>query len=311
MLERPEPTWVRDAAALEECAKCCANAPWIAVDTESNSMHVFKERVCLIQINADGELFLIDPIALGTAEPTTLAPLKPVLEDPDKRCWLHGGEYDVACFKRDYDIAIQGIWDSQQAAICLGHPRTGYGSLVMEYLEVELPKGHSQYNWGTRPIDSEAIDYALDDVWYLPLLCEMMQEKIAESNLVEECSLFNQGVEDTRSHHGGTDADYLRIKGAKRLSAAKRVVLKGLYEWRNEQAEIKDVPPGKILNNDLIMQLATVGPTNFGSLKRIRMRAWQLKDYGQELLEVIKVAKRVDPSTLPPFQSASSPLKKN
>ena len=129
---------------LHLVAEALAAAPWVAVDSESNSMFVYREQVCLIQINAGGAFFVIDPLALGVVAgqtpSTVLEPLRAELERTDRILYLHGGEYDAACMRRDFDIAMGGVWDTQQAASLLGWPKTGYGSLVEAMTGVVLGK---------------------------------------------------------------------------------------------------------------------------------------------------------------------------
>jgi len=107
--------WITRSDELPALAEALAASPWIALDTESNSRFVYRERVCLTQFNLDGDLILLDNLCFDTG-PEALAPLRPALEDPAKPVYLHGGEYDVACLKRDYAITLGGVFDTQQAA---------------------------------------------------------------------------------------------------------------------------------------------------------------------------------------------------
>ncbi|MCA9700131.1 MAG: hypothetical protein KC431_21585, partial [Myxococcales bacterium] len=108
MDNQPPPfTWVRDRATLLALVEALAAAPWLALDSESNSMFVYRERVCLLQLNVGGALWLVDPIALAPGDDPrerarALEPLAAPLADPRLRIWIHGGEYDVACLKRDF-----------------------------------------------------------------------------------------------------------------------------------------------------------------------------------------------------------------
>ena len=56
--------------------RALADVPAFGVDSESNSLHVYREQVCYIQVAADGQVFLIDTLAV-----TDLAPLAPFFED--------------------------------------------------------------------------------------------------------------------------------------------------------------------------------------------------------------------------------------
>ncbi len=296
--------WIRDQAGLEELAKECIGAEWITIDTESNSMFAFRERVCLIQVNVAGQIYIIDTFALP-GESSDLDALRPALEDPDIPLYLHGAEYDVCCFKREYKISLAGVWDSQQAASFLGYSRTGYGAMVQEICEVELAKSHSQYNWGTRPLDDDALQYAIDDVVYLPQVVSALIEKITEAGLEDELLIANTAVMDATAHYAIDNPQAIyKVKGFHRLAPAKHPVCFALYNWRLSLAEEQDLPPGRILSNDVLIALSQKSPTNFGSLKRIRLKSWLLKDHGMEIMDIIKDAMR-NPPELPERENKS------
>ena len=289
-------TWIDQLSGLEQVAEACQSAAWIALDLEANSMFCYKERICLMQLNIDGQKFMVDTLALPGAA-SDLDALRPFLEDPTLPCFLHGGEYDISCMKRDYNIAMQGVWDSQQAASFLGFKQTGYGALVLHFCEVELDKSYSQYNWGTRPLDQEALDYAINDVIYLPRIIEALQEAVSEQDLAEEVAIANQAVMDAAPHNTDFDpASVFRVKGFKRLHESKQPVLFALFLWREKLAEEHDLPAGRIVNAETLIQLAQKTPTNFGSLKRIRMKSWILRDHGNDIMDCIKQAMRHPPA---------------
>ncbi len=203
--------WIDTPAGLAEVAAACASAPWIALDTESNSMHAYTERCCLVQINAGGRMFVLDPIALGAP---ALAALKAPLEDPAITVWLHGGEYDAAVMRRDFAIQMRGVFDSQQAASMLGWEKTGYGAVVERQLGVQLAKDFAQYDWATRPVDPGALAYAIDDVRYLPDAAAQLRELIIAADLVEETAIACRAVEDAGWGGGFDPGGFYLVKGA-------------------------------------------------------------------------------------------------
>ena len=63
MTESPLWTWVDKAEGLEEVARAMSASRRVAVDTESDSMHSYFEKVCLLQFATRKEAFVVDPLA--------------------------------------------------------------------------------------------------------------------------------------------------------------------------------------------------------------------------------------------------------
>jgi ribonuclease D len=212
------------------------------------------------------------------------------LENPGHRCWIHGGEYDVGTLRRDYDIHLAGIWDSQQAASLLGWEKTGYGSIVEQICGVKLDKAFTHYNWGTRPLDPGALLYALDDVVYLPQVCEHLQAAVEAADLVEEVAIAHQAVAQTNWSGGFDPAGFWKIKGMREIPRHHLPILCALYAWRDELARAANLPPGRMLNNEVLLALTRQTPTNFQLLKRLGLKSWFMSAHGQALIEVMKQA---------------------
>lgn len=293
----PEHTWIDSADRLPALADAIAAAPWTALDTEANSMFVYREQVCLLQANVAGALYLVDTLAIAKAG-GSIAPLKNALENPARTIWLHGGEYDVGTLKRDYGITLTGVWDSQQAASLLGWERTGYGSVVEKLCGVALDKAYTHYDWGTRPINEGAMHYALDDVVYLPRVCEALQAEVKAADLEEEVAIANRAVEATGWSGGFDPAGVWRIKGIREVPRQHLPLLFALYLWRDGLAREANQPPGRLLNNEVLLALVRNAPTNFQLLKKLGLRGWFLSAHGEALLDTIKAA-LADPPVMP------------
>jgi ribonuclease D len=286
---------------MAQVVAAVAAAPWVALDTEANSMFVYRERICLIQVNANGRLFLIDPLAIDPAapDPATLAPLKPLLEDPARTVFLHGGEYDVGSLKRDYGIDLAGVFDTQQAASLLGWEKTGYGAAVEALCGVTLAKDHAQYDWGTRPLDPLAVQYALDDVIHLPQVAERLKDMVAAADLTEEVAIANRAVMDITWSGGFEPAGFWKLKGIRDVPVQALGILFALYQWRDTIARTANKPAGRMLNTELMFAVARQAPTNFQLLKRLGIKGWFMSEHGEAMMEVIRIA-RAQPPELPP-----------
>ncbi|TPV92446.1 MAG: hypothetical protein B7733_25785 [Myxococcales bacterium FL481] len=258
---------------LTRLAEQIADAPWIALDSESNSMFAYRERVCLVQLNVRGQLVLIDPLTTAEALPD-LDPLRPALEDPQRTVFLHGGEYDVAVFKREYNISLAGVFDTQQAAAFLGWPKTSYAAVVERLLGVVIDKSFRDYNWGTRPLDPRAVDYALHDVRYLPAVAEALQAAVDAADLHEEVAIANATVMAAAPHDAAFGPDHVhRVKGQHELDPRQRGALQSLLIWRDEWAREIDRPAGRLINDRALLAIVRASPTALGDLKRLRLGA--------------------------------------
>ena len=303
--------WIETAERLEALGRAMEQAAWIAIDTESNSMFVYRERVCLIQLNVEGALYLVDPLALTQGEAPWQAPhsalerLRAPLEDRDKPKLLHGGEYDVATLARDFGIALRGIFDSQHAAFLLGWERTGYGAVVERVTGVKLAKAHTQDDWGKRPIDKAALDYAIDDVRYLPEVSAHLKAAVTEADLEEELAVGLCAIEEKRWHGGFDPGAIWRMNGAHKLSGAQMRGLFVLHCLRDRLARRYDRPAGQFINDRVLVALATRRPEDTADLKRAGLRSALVAHHGEELMAALKNPERID--DLPPFPPRPCP----
>ncbi|MDX1644139.1 MAG: HRDC domain-containing protein [Thermoanaerobaculia bacterium] len=286
--ELPPHRWVEDAAGLRELGRRLDSAPAHALDTESNSGFVYRERLCLLQVNVSGELWLIDLLALP-GEPSDLDPIRSQLESGRVRTWLHGGEFDVGSLKRDYRLALGGVWDTQQAVSFLGWEKTGYANVVDRILGVQLEKGYAHYDWGRRPIDPAAVRYALDDVVYLPQIAEALEREVAAHELEGELEVANETVmAATWGPPPGTEGIW-RIKGARSLDRPALERLVALWEWREAEAKLRDLPPGRLLNSKLLLALAKRPARSARELAKRGLRG-RLARYADDILRELERA---------------------
>ena len=70
---------------LAEVAAILSQQTEIAVDLEMDSLHHYREKVCLVQISTRQQSWLIDPLALPS-----LAPLAAPLGNPEIKTFLAG-----------------------------------------------------------------------------------------------------------------------------------------------------------------------------------------------------------------------------
>jgi ribonuclease D len=290
-------TLVDSRDGLAELAAAMMAAPEHAIDSESNSGFAYSEQMCLLQANVEGRLWLVDLVALPR-EPEVLDPLRPALESLSQPTFLHGGEYDVGLLRRDYGIQPAAVWDSQQATSLLGWPQTGYGTLVERICGVKLAKGHAFHDWARRPLAPDPLRYALDDVRYLPAVCRRLRELVAEADLEEEVEIAGRAVAAATWNGGFRPEGLWRIKGVRQLERGRLPLLSALFAWREEVAREVDMPPGRLINNALLLALARAAPSRPDELRRLGLGGRSLERWGRAVLGVLEQARR-DPPPVP------------
>ncbi len=305
MSHRLPTRWIDDTEGLEELGRSLDRCPRLALDTESNSGFSYSEKLCLLQVNDGSAVWLVDLLALPGGQ-RSLERLRTALESPDRIKYLHGGEFDVGCLKRDFDISLCGIWDTQQASSFLGWEKTSYGALVEKLCGVKLPKAHTLHDWSQRPIEGAELEYAIHDVLYLPEVADHLRRQVDRADLDEEVQIACRAVEQATWNGGFKPEGLWSIRGARKLEVRQQGMLMALYLWREALARDLDLPPGRALNNEVLLALARSAPSDIEELERVGLPRRIDRERYPELLGCVAEARR-DPPELPP-PPVSEPL---
>lgn len=262
----------------------------LAIDTESNSLHAYHERVCLIQISSRTADYIIDPLAL-----THLGHLSDLMEDPRIEKVFHACEYDLMCLKRDFQMKINNLFDTMQAARICGVKQIGLNHLVQRYLGIELDKSHQRDNWGRRPLAVSSLRYAQLDTHYLPELRDMLLTELEQRGHAEEArETFSDLSRLTPAHEGRSlDEDgFWKIGLPARLNGRQMAILREVYLMREALAEKVDVPPINVIANRTMIELAQRQPQTRDDLRNVfGISPAAARRYGDVLLEAVEKGK--------------------
>ena len=299
----PNSRLVDSASDLEAFARQAARADRVAVDLEADSMFHYREKVCLVQMAANGDTVVIDPLKVPD-----LSPLKPVFSDEHILKVFHGADYDIRSLYRDFGITINNLFDTQLACMYLGHPATSLESVVAQRFGVELDKKYQKKDWSQRPLPKEMVAYAASDVIYLiPLAEALMAELAALGRLtwVQEGCLTLSRV---RAPENNTNPMFLRFRGAGRLSPRQLAVLEALLHVRDALAQLKDRPLFKVLGNAVLLKIAMTMPADYEELKGLHVLTHkQLNMHGQALWTAVQGALQLPADQLPKYPRRKTP----
>jgi ribonuclease D len=280
----PPPVWVSTATALKKLVDDLRSQTRVAVDTESNSLHAYREQVCLIQFSTPHTDYLVDSLAL-----TDLSSLSPLFANRAIEKIFHAAEYDINCLHRDFGFSFENLFDTVIAARILGHLEIGLGDLLTRYFDVTVNKKYQKSNWGFRPLTSEQVDYARLDSHYLIDLRDVLEKELLERNLLELAREdFRRACQPSNGNSKSPKARWERIGGHQDLTPRQLTVLNELCNCREEIAERLDRPVFKVLNDDLLLSLAQSSPDSNSGLKEAGLTKVQFDKFGPQLLKAIR-----------------------
>ncbi len=262
-------------AQLTELVRKINAADRVGIDTEADSLHSYREKLCLLQISAPavagivdagGERhefekhpdhrsrlqddFIVDPLSN-----LDLAPLRRALEP--REIVLHAADYDLRMLRRGLNFTATRIFDTVIAARLLGIREFSLGALVKRFFGVELHKHSQKANWALRPLPPRMLKYAVDDVHYLLLLAAKLE---VELERVQRRDWFRQSceraIELAATGRERTQDELWRVAGAGALDPHTGAVLRALWQWRETEAEMADRPPFHILQSRELLKAA-------------------------------------------------------
>ncbi|MCY4466151.1 MAG: HRDC domain-containing protein [Chloroflexi bacterium] len=278
-------TYIEDRQSLDGAVGRLAAQSRLAVDTESNSMYAYRGRTCLVQISTADEDLLIDPLAIDD-----IGALGGILADPAIEKVFHAAEYDLICLKRDFDFDVCGIFDTMAAARVCGYTRIGLGNMLSDLLDVPHSKKHQTDDWARRPLPASYRRYAQMDTHYLLRLRDCLYAELAAADKLDEAREYFDDV--TRFELKSLDFDpdgFWTLSRPGALDKRQMAALRELYILRDELAQARDEPPGRMMSNKALLQIAKSLPRRPSELEGMRgLPRWLVRRHGHEVIEAVK-----------------------
>ena len=278
------PMWVDTSEKLHTMIQDLASQTRVAVDTESNSLHAFRERVCLIQFSTPKKDYVVDPFMLQD-----LSPLAPIFANPNIEKIFHAAEYDLVCLRRVFGFDFASLFDTMQAARVLGYSFVGLDNILADKFGVKIDKRHQKADWGARPLTPAQIDYARFDTHYLFQLRDLLEGELREKDrwdiALEDFSLACRAAEPKEKVNG---ASWKKFSMRKDLTLRELTILSELCACRDEIAEKLDRPPFKVVGDDILLEVARNLPEKDVDLSGLGMSSRQIHLWGGDILTALR-----------------------
>ncbi len=249
---------------LSEAVNRISTEMRVAVDIESNGFFRYQERVCLIQLATAQAVYLVDPLAVGDVRP-----LGELFSDRSVEKIFHDADYDLRSLDRDWGFRVNNLFDTQISAAFVGSSQLGLQAVVREYAGVELDKSRKlqRSDWSLRPLSSEALTYAANDVLYLLKVRDALWGRLKELSRLGWAEEEFARLEGLRHTAKDRAMAFLAMKGSGDLDGKALAVLRSLQQFREREARRLDRPPFKVLPNSALIQLSSHPESDLSSVK--------------------------------------------
>lgn len=261
-------TLVQDDEALGFVVERALRAKVVGVDVEANGLFAYRARLCTVQLaweeDSRTKIAVIDALRVDV---TAIAPL---LAAPCPIKVLHDLTFDARML-HESGAPLQHVRDTSVIARLLGAKTTGLAAVLSTELGIVLDKRYQQHDWSRRPLEPAQLAYLSNDVAFLLPLERALMTKAATLDIVSEIEAeCAYKLVAAVSLAKDPRPAYTRVKGVHRLDPKGRAILRHLVMAREEVAEQLDVPPFKVISNEILLEFARKHPHSTGDLGRIR-----------------------------------------
>ena len=282
---------------LKEFCQHAAKFDFVTIDTEFLRETTYWSKLCLIQAATIEQAVIIDPLVNGL----DLSPFYSLLSNESIVKVFHAARQDIEIFVKSSGKVPSPSFDTQIAAsVCGFGDSISYNNLVQQIVGVQIDKSSRFTDWSVRPLSEKQLNYALADVTYLRDIYLNLQQKIIKLNRSSWVEDENKTLEAIDTYIVEPQNAYKRMK-MKVNKPRDYAAFKLLAQWREEKAQQRNVPRGRVLKDDAIIELAIQRPIESAKFERLRAvpKGFGRSSSAKEIIAIIKQVNALDKEQLP------------
>lgn len=286
----------------DELAEFCgglAHAPFITIDTEFLREKTYWPVLCLVQIAGPqlDQVAAIDTLAPGL----DLAPLNALLKNTKVTKVFHAARQDVEIFFRLTGAIPEPIVDTQVLAMVCGFgDAASYETLAGKLANVRLDKLARFTDWSRRPLSARQLDYALSDVIHLRGIYQKLHDKAEKTGRIDWIADEMALLTDPATYEFNPENAWKRLR-TRSEKPRFLSVLKEVAAWREREAQSRDVPRNRVINDENVVEIAAHVPDTPEALAQCRglTRGFAESRNGEAILASVKRGLAVPESEAP------------
>ncbi|MDR7037237.1 MULTISPECIES: ribonuclease D [Methylobacterium] len=278
---------IATTSALADACTRLAAQPFVTVDTEFMRETTYYPKLCLIQMaGPDGTAVLVDPLA----PKIDLKPFVDLMADEGVVKVFHSARQDLEIIWMLGEILPHPFFDTQVAAMVCGYgDSVSYEQLVNDVAKAKIDKSSRFTDWSRRPLSDAQLAYALSDVTHLVKIYEVLAGQLVETDrgawLDEEMGVLTS----PETYRADPAQAWRRLSGRMR-KPREIAVLMEVAAWREREAQTRNVPRGRILKDEAVIDVATSAPRSVEALSRLRSipAGFERSRTGAEILAAVE-----------------------
>jgi len=184
--------------------------------------------------------------------------------------------------------------------VCGYGDQAGYETLVRQIARAQVDKSSRFTDWSHRPLSEAQMAYALADVTHLRRIYEVLSKRLEETGRLAWVQEELAVLTDPATYRTEPEEAWTRIKTrstAPRFLAA----LRELARLRETLAQARNVPRGRILKDDALLELAANRPRTLDDLgkSRLLLREARRGEIADGILAAVATAEAIPASEVP------------
>ena len=285
--------------ALAVACNRLAVHPFVTVDTEFLRETTYYPKLCLIQMAGPdpADACLIDPLAEGIS----LEPFMTLMADRNVVKVFHSARQDLEIVWNLGRLVPEPLFDTQIAAMVCGYgDSVSYEQLVNDLAKARVDKSSRFTDWSRRPLTEAQLTYAMSDVTHLVKVYKALMEQLTKNGRLAWLSEEMAILSSPETYQADPENAWRRLAG--RLRKSKEVaVMMEVAAWREREAQSRDVPRGRVLKDDALIDVAVSAPRSVEALGRLRSipNGFERSRTGADILEAVERGLSRDPATVP------------
>lgn len=252
--------------SLSEACEHFARSEYVTVDTEFLRESTYWPKLCVIQIAGPDHAVLVDALA----PELDLAPFFALMADESVMKVFHAGRQDIEIIYHLGNLIPHPLFDTQVAAMVCGFgDSVSYDQLVQKLTGNRIDKSSRFTDWSRRPLTEKQLAYALADVTHLRDVFHALKANLAEQKRTDWVREEMEVLTSPTTYYTAPVDAWKRMKMRVRKSR-ELAIMKKLAEWREAEAQRRNVPRNRILKDDAIFEITQQQPKATQDLARLR-----------------------------------------